>query len=498
MENKMRTLRNKNGSTMHIVTAKLQRLGLVGLLTLCLILGFELVIPSNNAEAGSRVSQCGGNSQRPCNLWEAFPSCDSGLAQNFIKNKCGTDVIGNFVETTVEKTSDTMEKGLQAAKTAIESAAVSVYKGAAELAFQQMGTPMKNMVAAWKTLIASEPTKYQRLVNAIRNKNGSETQTALEDVLVSLYTYAGFAGIVQDFKDKNAGSLLLIVSAGVGAAVTLEGDIGLAIDIDYLIHLATRVANGHNSSTFSGAIGSLFTAVGIQVGPAAGGGVDLVVGYHLSNPDGVYGPGLDISLEIKSGIGGGIGFSYDLSQAPWQIVMGGIGVGAGVEVQLSIGPSYAVVLGQLCANGSLKAFANQCSSSNDLSGEYQIRVKATNTFWHEDGCCSKLVSTRWQPNDDFTRFILEIQSDGSYRIKVKANNRYLHVDSSSDKILSTRYQSNDDFTRFFFEKQSDGSYRIKLKATNRYLHQDESSDKMLSTRWQSNDDFTRFFLDKEL
>lgn len=275
--------------------------------------------------------------------------------------------VANFSETAVTISVNTIEDGLNQAATAIEGVAISVYKKSAELMYQQMGTPMNNMANAWKNLIASEPAKYQRLVNAIQANDGPEIQAALEDVLVSLYTYAGFAAIVQDFKDKNAGSLLFIVSAGAGVGVTVEGDIGLAIDIDYLSHLANRVANGYTSSTFSGAIGSLFTAVGIQVGPAAGGGVDFIAGYHLANPDGVYGPGLDISLEIKAAAGGGIGFSYDLSQAPWEIVTGGIGVGAGVEVKLAIGPSYALVLGQLCSNGSLKEFANQCPTSSPVA-----------------------------------------------------------------------------------------------------------------------------------
>ncbi len=275
--------------------------------------------------------------------------------------------VADFTETTVNDVSDTatdvaneIEDGLEDVATAIEDAVMSVYSEGARLMYQQVGEPMNNMVDAWKTLINSEPGKYQRLVNAIRTENGSETKAALEDVLVSLYTYAGFAGIVQDFKDKNAGSLLFIASVGGGVGITLEGDIGLAIDIDYLVHFANRVANGYDSSKYRGAIGSLFTAVGMQIGPAAGGGADLVVGYHLADPDGVYGPGLDISLEIKAKLGGGIGFSYDVSQVPWQIVMGGISIGAGVEVQLSIGPSYTFVLGQLCSNGRLKEFANQC------------------------------------------------------------------------------------------------------------------------------------------
>ncbi|MCB0641138.1 MAG: RICIN domain-containing protein, partial [Phaeodactylibacter sp.] len=79
-------------------------------------------------------------------------------------------------------------------------------------------------------------------------------------------------------------------------------------------------------------------------------------------------------------------------------------------------------------------------------------------------------------------------------IKVVADGRYLHHDGLGDKLLSTRYQPNDDYTRFYLEPESDGSYRIKVKATNTYLHENGLGDKLLSTRHQVNDDFTRFRL----
>ena len=129
-----------------------------------------------------------------------------------------------------------------------------------------------------------------------------------------------------------------------------------------------------------------------------------------------------------------------------------------------------------------------------LAGEYRIQVEATKLYLHEDGHGDRLLSTRHQPNDDFTRFILEKQADGSYRIRVKANNRYLHVDEGSDKLVSTRYQPDDDFTRFAFERDAAGAYRIRVKADGTYLHVNGWGDKLLSTRYQPNDDFTRFRL----
>ncbi|NEO94642.1 RICIN domain-containing protein [Moorena sp. SIO3I6] len=135
----------------------------------------------------------------------------------------------------------------------------------------------------------------------------------------------------------------------------------------------------------------------------------------------------------------------------------------------------------------------------DLSGEYRIQVVADNSYLHENGLGDKLVSTRYQPNDDYTKFILtERLGDSSYRIQVKADNRYLHEDGLGDKLVSTRYQPNDDYTRFYFDKNDDDTFRIRVKADNSYLHEDGLGDKLVSTRYQPNDDYTRFYLWKKV
>lgn len=45
----------------------------------------SLAIPSI---AEARPSYCGNEGQRPCNFWEALPSCDGGLEENFLDNVC--------------------------------------------------------------------------------------------------------------------------------------------------------------------------------------------------------------------------------------------------------------------------------------------------------------------------------------------------------------------------------------------------------------------------
>lgn len=77
---------------------------------------------------------------------------------------------------------------------------------------------------------------------------------------------------------------------------------------------------------------------------------------------------------------------------------------------------------------------------------------ATGNFLHADGLGNLLISTRYQPFDDYTRFYIEPLPDGRYRFFVKATERSWHVDGSSDQMLSTRYQVDDGFSRFYLER----------------------------------------------
>lgn len=38
--------------------------------------------------SGAWAASCGGKNQRPCKLWERIPSCNSGLVEDFLKNRC--------------------------------------------------------------------------------------------------------------------------------------------------------------------------------------------------------------------------------------------------------------------------------------------------------------------------------------------------------------------------------------------------------------------------
>lgn len=51
------------------------------------------------------AQSCGGNGDRPCKVWERIPSCNSGLVEDFLKNKCvskGSDTITTTVNDIVK------------------------------------------------------------------------------------------------------------------------------------------------------------------------------------------------------------------------------------------------------------------------------------------------------------------------------------------------------------------------------------------------------------
>jgi hypothetical protein len=67
----------------------MRKLGFAHLVATVVGIGLlALLIAAPNADAGSRNAGCGGANQRPCNFWEAFPSCDGNLKEDFILHRC--------------------------------------------------------------------------------------------------------------------------------------------------------------------------------------------------------------------------------------------------------------------------------------------------------------------------------------------------------------------------------------------------------------------------
>lgn len=143
--------------------------------------------------------------------------------------------------------------------------------------------------------------------------------------------------------------------------------------------------------------------------------------------------------------------------------------------------------------GYVPIVVRQEAFAPDPGRPYAIEVKASGRRWCvDDGVGGNgLVATCTKADE----FVFDTpEQDGHVRITSVRSGRHLHLDGSADKLLSTRYQPDDAFTRFRLEIRDDGHHRLTVKATGAHLHADESSDRLLSTRYQPDDDYTRFKL----
>ncbi|XP_060552360.1 uncharacterized protein LOC132713702 [Ruditapes philippinarum] len=141
----------------------------------------------------------------------------------------------------------------------------------------------------------------------------------------------------------------------------------------------------------------------------------------------------------------------------------------------------------------------ECLPAVNLEGKtFMIYAKANNQFWHFDGGHPnlKVVSSIWQPNDNFVRFTFEKQTDGSYKIKSVAMPLYMYdgfnVPGAKGIYLNGDDQIDDDHMRYFVTMETPEYYRIKTKATNRYVRLD--TDKYVSSINNVADDRSLFKL----
>ncbi|XP_060552359.1 uncharacterized protein LOC132713701 [Ruditapes philippinarum] len=138
-------------------------------------------------------------------------------------------------------------------------------------------------------------------------------------------------------------------------------------------------------------------------------------------------------------------------------------------------------------------------SDLELEGKvFRIYVKENNRFWHYDGnnVGFEVVSCRWQPDDDFTRFTFEKQGDGSYRIKSFRDPVYMYDGSNSADVslqpLSGVSNIDDDHGRFVITRETLDYYRIQTKSTGRFVRVDEGIEQYVTTLSNIQDDRSLF------
>ncbi len=302
-----------------------------------------------HAVTGSRAcasNTCGGANQRPCYVWERFPSCNSGLAEDPFTNKCGkpSDVACSVMVNTVKEIRDInielSRKGREAQKAAIEA-----IPGATELlAF--METQGKQLEKQGDKLMSRvSVTGVSDQISKALQSNAATIQ-AMDDVarLITdnkreiedmMFDPAFVCGSPEKTADKLRNLGLLKAFAQVDRSI-----------FDYLnpIPMAYAAkARGGDATTESEA-SSPFTLV-------VWAGVDLPIQWKT--------PAVDVNTSIGFGfetdfMPGGSGWSWGPAisvkrrSKDFVLLGGAIGIGLGVDtgigpdgVDLSFGPSIA-------------------------------------------------------------------------------------------------------------------------------------------------------------
>lgn len=152
----------------------------------------------------------------------------------------------------------------------------------------------------------------------------------------------------------------MIFSVG-GGYISVGGgvDVGIAIDIDYFLFPFKRMASKKpvKSPAKSGIpVLTVFKAYGAAVGVSAGGSVDFAVGYHIADPSGVGGPGIDVNMQGTAKLGAAATLSFDATdliefKTP-KLLAVTMAITVGVKFEISVGGGYANVVAQVCHDNS--------------------------------------------------------------------------------------------------------------------------------------------------
>ena len=113
------------------------------------------------------------------------------------------------------------------------------------------------------------------------------------------------------------------------------------------------------------------------------------------------------------------------------------------------------------------SFETSFEASEDLSGEYIVEVQGNGKYLHNLGGTG-FISTNWQPNDDYVRFILNRRGDNVYEIVNKAQQKKVHPTSDGFFGSHNENLADNDYL-FVFAEQEDGSYEITHQATQKKL-----------------------------
>ena len=141
------------------------------------------LFPVNGKQACMR-NACGGEGERPCLVWERIPSCDSGLVEDFLDNRCRqptnlacTAYVGamSAMRTAITKANDVAGKaqdaaldrvpGKEAMMAALENTMGHVQKQAEQLTSR---VDVSAITDPFQNLVLQEPEFMQRMGHTLR------------------------------------------------------------------------------------------------------------------------------------------------------------------------------------------------------------------------------------------------------------------------------------------------------------------------------------------
>jgi len=253
----------------------------------------------------------------------------------------------------IKKSIRGMKKSLKGMKSLAKKIGNALYIKIATPIKNKFASTGKNLKNVYKTLFTGKNQGGTLLINGIKTGNASKIVKGLKKIGV-----APLEAFVKDFKSSGGGSILIQVDGSVGTIVAdIGGSVGIAIGVGNLIRLIRAMKK---KKKFTGPIGSLYAAGGLAVGATGGASAGVTVGWHVADPDGVGGPGADVTFAGVAKAGGSVSVILDLSTAPPKFVNVMFGFQAGAKLEVTVGVSFTQIIGKVCGNGKVKKFDQKC------------------------------------------------------------------------------------------------------------------------------------------
>ena len=142
----------------------------------------------------------------------------------------------------------------------------------------------------------------------------------------------------------------------------------------------------------------------------------------------------------------------------------------------------------------LAAPAPATNGSSPLNGEFKITLHSSGKQLQADDLADKLLSTRYQTDDDYSRYIFSPVGDGTgaVRIAVKADGLLLQANDSpgagapvcpAHAVSALAGKKDDALHHFVLERNegAEGTYAIKVVGSGRYWTVEDGADGFVST-----------------